>query len=116
MFLAVSPSHTSRKSTRRADALDVYVDRSFRVWLLDFGPFAGATDALLFDWEELTAPAPAADGGEPELRLVESPGDMRPAELMGYRLPKDVLNMTLTDQQNVAAYAAAQARAQQEQQ
>jgi hypothetical protein len=33
---------------RCSDIFDVYVDKAFRVWLLDFGPFSFVTDSLLF--------------------------------------------------------------------
>jgi hypothetical protein len=35
-------------SLSAADIFDVYVDKAFRVWLLDFGPFSFVTDSLLF--------------------------------------------------------------------
>ncbi len=41
---------------------------------MDFNPFGGLTQPLLFDWPELCAPeaAPEAAHGGPELRLVGS--------------------------------------------
>ncbi len=40
------------------------------MFLVDFNPFGGLTQPLLFEWPELCAPD-AAHGG-PELRLVAS--------------------------------------------
>jgi len=34
-------------------AMDVYIDKKDRVWIVDFNPFGLPTIALLFEWEEL---------------------------------------------------------------
>ena len=34
---------------------DVYIDKKQKVWLVDMNTFGGATDALLFSWDELAA-------------------------------------------------------------
>ena len=100
----------------RADVFDVYVDRKDRVWLLDFAPFGGDTQPLLFHWEELadfdSAALEAAvaglaeclDGARPPptpptadaqpcipFRTVTSEA-MRCGPLTHHRYPDDLLN------------------------
>jgi hypothetical protein len=63
--------HPARLAPRAAHAL--LLTRAAgapQVFLVDFNPFGGLTQPLLFDWPELLAPD-AAQGG-PELRLVAS--------------------------------------------
>jgi hypothetical protein len=44
---------------RAADTFDVYLTPHFaRAVLVDFNPFSPTTDALLFDWAELTSGRP----------------------------------------------------------
>ena len=44
-------------------SFDTYLDREGRVWLIDFNPWSGRTDPLLFGWEELIR---MAGGGDPD--------------------------------------------------
>ena len=82
--------------------LDVYVDTKGKVWLVDFNPFIETTDSLLFSWDELHRLKDA----ENELkeihctervknvscRVLESQNAMKPAQYMGYGLPKDLID------------------------
>jgi hypothetical protein len=65
--------------------LEVYVDKSDRVWVIDFNPFGLPTCPLLFEWNELLSPLPPPppspqrssseeeeEGWEWEFRVVES--------------------------------------------
>lgn len=67
-----------RGSTEMASyAVDVYVDKQRKIWIIDFNPFGEPTCALLFEWSELwTAPASAAasagDDGRENAALVYS--------------------------------------------
>ena len=85
---------------------DVYVDKKRRVWLLDLNVWASRTDALLFDWPELTqmataAAAAAADSSAtsnnlldlPIVRVVETDKQVRPDPLASYKAPIDTLHV-----------------------
>lgn len=103
------------------------MDQQTQVWLIDFGPFGGATDPLLYSWEELAAlgaadarDAPETEakvspadvdlscGAELELRIVTERTSVRPAVNMVYRMPKDLFD--LSSQQGIEQFAAAAAR------
>lgn len=52
---------------------DVYVPSPYtKAWLIDINPFAGKTDTLLFDWEEIIAFNPFDESFQTEFRLVDS--------------------------------------------
>lgn len=63
------------------DALDVYLDRKDRTWIIDFNPFGHPTNPLLFEWDELTT-TPGPQGGSlvDSFRLVESEEEVLPNE------------------------------------
>ena len=95
----------------RRYVVDVYLDVRGRVWIIDFNVWGGRTDALLFDWDELTALGARArdarmrttggigdgDGDGvpiPEMRVVRK--DMKSMTydpLSSYRGPTDVVNL-----------------------
>jgi hypothetical protein len=91
---------------------DVYVDRKHKVWLVDFNVWGPTTDALLFDWEELTtlqeeeemaeldhnddAESAAADV---EFRVVSHPLHVQAHPLSSYKAPVDVLDLAGDSQQ-----------------
>jgi hypothetical protein len=69
---------------------DVYVSSTQKVWLLDFNPWNPNTEALMFDWEELTQPA--WEGLS--FRIVESQAAIRPTLAMTNRLPADLVDVS----------------------
>jgi hypothetical protein len=99
--------------------LDVYMDSKRRVWIVDFNPWSSKTDALLWTWPELKQlssehpldadddtccfesdpnPNPNKDKTRiqnlppfPEIRIVETPRQIRPDPLASYRAPVDTL-------------------------
>ena len=78
---------------------DVYVDRSDRVWLVDFNVWSIQTDALLYTWEELVdmqIPLLVGDDddeGFPEIRVVETALEVRHDPLASYRAPMDTVTL-----------------------
>mmetsp|Transcript_3511 Transcript_3511/g.4844 ORF Transcript_3511/g.4844 Transcript_3511/m.4844 type:complete len:139 (+) Transcript_3511:738-1154(+) len=86
------------------DALDLYIDRKQRVWIIDFNPFGDPTNALLFEWSELIAlsnnelkrvddeAGEGSDEGELDefFRVVASDQDTLPDASGSYRGPIDV--------------------------
>ncbi|KAL5517345.1 hypothetical protein EMCRGX_G002879 [Ephydatia muelleri] len=75
--------------------VDVFRTDEGAVRLMDFNPFCPMTDPLLFTWEELAR----LDTELPVVRVVESPGVMRPSDLYQCRLPKVVLQTPLNTKQ-----------------
>ena len=57
-------SRLSDTAVDATDTFDVYVDRKYRVWLVDFGAYGGDTSPLLFTWEELGCECGAASGSK----------------------------------------------------
>ena len=86
---------------------DVYIDKSDRVWLLDFNVWSIQTDALLYTWEELVdMELPLNDSDEwPELRVVETALEVRQDPLASYRAPMDTVELAASSQQPGAAMA-----------
>jgi D123 len=86
---------------------DVYVDRSDRVWLVDFNVWNVQTDALMYTWEELVdMPVPLLVGEEsddswPELRIVETPLEVRQDPLSSYRAPMDTVTLASNNNNNL---------------
>lgn len=72
---------------------DIYIDKSERVWLLDFNVWSVQTDALLFEWEELVELELPVDTELPELRLVETALEVRQDPLSSYRAPVDTVEL-----------------------
>lgn len=78
--------------------LDVYVDKSQRVWIVDFNPYGDPTETLLFTYEELdqlaadTANIEPEEGGHPGLadfRIVESQSEVLHSAIGRSRGPVD---------------------------
>lgn len=84
--------------------MDCYVDKSGRVWLLDFSPWGpdAGTESLLFRWEEFDTSADdahsSADDEWPvtadgvQLRWVRDAGVRPPAHLI-HKFPTDLLRL-----------------------
>ena len=70
--------------------MDVYLDKQHRVWLVDFNVWASSTDALLFEWSELTTLDLEED---PYVRIVETPREVRQDPLSSYRAPIDTVDL-----------------------
>jgi len=117
---------------------DIYIDKSDRVWLLDFNVWSLQTDALLYSWDELVhmeipesylprrtddeiqhqeeegdMSSGSDDNSEdedewPEFRIVENALEVLQDPLASYRAPVDTVAL--------AASAAAQQQQQQQQQ
>jgi hypothetical protein len=97
-----------------ADAMDVYVDKKDRVWLLDFSVFGGTTAALLFEWEEIAQLGKGGSAVKPSEEEVDATAEVqsftvpvgactvvcrmqarhgvRPMPLMHHALPDDFFN------------------------
>ena len=91
--------------------MDVYVDRSFRVWLLDINPWADSTKPLMFEWAELTnSPSSSSSFSfsftptfssysspslkkETEIRIVESQRNIQTVDTMLNRVPLDLFDV-----------------------
>jgi hypothetical protein len=72
------------------DVLDVYVDRDYRVWLIDINPFGTVTDGLMFSWEELVQDSEE----EFEFRVIDCQIAVQPKSTLVYRLPKDIIDLS----------------------
>jgi hypothetical protein len=75
--------------------LDVYADAAGRVWIVDFNPWGGPTDSLLFAWEELEALASGPQASEHErldwpFRVVDELAGVSFRKSALHRLPVDV--------------------------
>lgn len=90
---------------------DVYVDKSDRVWLVDFNVWNVQTDALMYTWEELVdMKVPLLVGEEleswPELRIVETALEVRHDPLSSYRAPMDTVTLASNNPQQGSDSAA----------
>ena len=77
-------------------AMDVYVDRLERVWIVDFNVWGDRTDSLLFDWEYLrkwSTEAETEERKEAEIRVVETDRQVLPDSLNNYRAPVDTVHL-----------------------
>ena len=74
------------------DIFDVYINSTtYRVWLIDFNPFAPSTDPLLFTWPELL------EMKEFEFRIVNSQEDVRERGHVRFehnRLPREIIDIS----------------------
>eukprot|EP00941_MAST-03F_sp_MAST-3F-sp1_P004264 g4264.t1 len=68
--------------------MDVYLDRHWKVHLIDFGVWGKITDPVLFTWEELVA----ASCDSLEFRVNEKRTAMAPSNDVFYGYPKDMLD------------------------
>lgn len=69
---------------------DAYIDKSEKVWLIDFNVWGQRTDPLLFTWKELVD---IDTDALPEIRIVESAKEVRANPLSSYRAPIDTVEM-----------------------
>ncbi|CAB9508492.1 division cycle protein 123 homolog [Seminavis robusta] len=96
----MSFAHRFANNQRANYVFDVYVDKSDRVWLVDFNVWSIQTEALLFSWEELIdLPVPLLlvdDDSFPELRVVETALEVRHDPLSSYRAPMDTVTLAST--------------------
>jgi hypothetical protein len=60
---------------------DVFVDRNWRVWIIDFAPWGAPTDPVLFTWEELEgANWMSSAHARAQLRCISSDSAIRPSQ------------------------------------
>lgn len=105
---AIVNFHTEAIGNRFPDTnyvMDVYIDKNWRVWLIDFNVWAERTNSLLFSWEEpalsgafppLAPNSPsssAADATSGILRLADQQ-TIRADPLNVYRAPVDMYSFT----------------------
>eukprot|EP01083_Nonionella_stella_P000425 1223_1 len=76
--------------------LDIYLDKSDRIWIVDFNPFCPVTDGLLFDWEDLTkSRQPRTESRSlPEFRVLTSRPPVKPSEKSSFGVPEDILEIS----------------------
>lgn len=100
---------------------DCYIDKSDRVWLLDFNVWAERTDGLLFEWEEindLSEDQLCSETNEeakdkdalieinnknPEMRIVLSENEVHYDPLSSYKAPIDTVDLA-GDKQGVNSF------------
>lgn len=75
--------------------MDVYIDKSGRLWIIDFNPFCKNTDPLLFSWDELLS----ANAQDFQFRIVESDSSVRLNPNTIHRLPQELINLSSTEVQ-----------------
>lgn len=89
--------------------LDVFVDRTWRVWILDVAPWGDPTDALLFTWSELEAAEWIDNGdGRAQMRCVGTSSVVRPAQTMYDALPVELRDANSSDALAAAAQRLAE--------
>jgi len=93
----ISRFHYDKVAHRFPDpnfVMDIYIDKNWRVWIIDFNVFAECTDSLLFSWDEPLLSSAIGEGVAPpsdaELRLVDSEVGVRTDPLSEYRAPIDM--------------------------
>ena len=84
---------------------DVYVDRKFRVWLLDFNPFCSSTHPSLFDWSELLlspslCSSSSSQKEKTQMKIVTSQSNIKTTDAMLNRVPHDVYDVSNADSIN----------------
>eukprot|EP00898_Chlorokybus_atmophyticus_P002566 jgi/Chlat1/330/Chrsp1S03188 len=99
-------SHIAGRFQLESYTFDVYLTSTHRVRLVDFNPFGGTTNPLLFSWEELQAirhdideideDGDDDDDDVVELRLVDEDGGgiSRMGSRMAYGVPIDLVDNT----------------------
>lgn len=106
--------HQFANNQRSNYVFDVYIDKSDRVWLLDFNVWSIQTDALLYTWEELVdieipvllnEEADENNNDWLELRVVETALEVRQDPLASYRAPMDTVQLASSSQQQHSADA-----------
>lgn len=70
--------------------MDVYIDRSSRVWILDFAAWGEDTDALLFEWEELDHAPWMESQNRAQFRCAYRHAAIRPSPRMYDGLPLEL--------------------------
>lgn len=76
----------------RSYVMDVYIDRSERVWIIDFAAWGSGTDALLFEWEELEHAPWMESQNRAQFRCACRHGAIRPSPRMYDGLPMELRN------------------------
>lgn len=71
--------------------LDVYLDKSKRLWILDLATFNTSTDSLLFSWEESVLSSAHSDGCI--IRVVELESETIPSKNGSSRGPIDTVDI-----------------------
>lgn len=89
---------------------DAYIDRSSRVWVLDFSAWGGNTDALLFEWEELDHAPWMESQNRAQFRCAYRQAAIRPSTRMYDGLP-----LELRDPDSITSLADAAQRLTREQ-
>lgn len=84
--------------------MDVYLDRSDRVWIVDMNPFSDTSLPLLFSWDELREYALTSTAISPLLRVIESPVAVQPRHDLIHRLPTDIVDLSTAE--GIASFAA----------
>lgn len=81
---------------------DVYLKSSQVIKLVDFNPFGGVTDPLLFTWDELSSiePDEQAESAETMFRFVTNATGVQPSPFLSSRVPRESLSMTSADDIN----------------
>lgn len=91
---ATAAAAATQDSTNKNYVFDAYIDKKERVWLLDFNVWGRQTDALLWEWSELTELVIATDTDihQPDIRVVETDRQVRQDPLASYRAPIDTVH------------------------
>ena len=69
-------------------AMDVYIDKKNKVWVVNLSPFNEAMNSALFSIEELRSLAEVQQ--DPVMRVVEEEAATLPSEQMFYQIPLDM--------------------------
>ena len=86
-----------------ADVMDIYIDKSKRVWIIDFNIFGHPTNSLLFTWEELTQSISKSENIDSDvnissiLRVVESSVDTLSSDTGMSRGPVETTELAFRD-------------------
>lgn len=116
-FFVNTIQHTFAKGKIQNYVFDVYIDKSERVWLIDFNVWGERTDSLLFKWDEIMQCSSsnineANDSGRsddliggdnddivdveninPEIRVVMNANEVLTDPLSSYRAPIDTVDL-----------------------
>lgn len=72
--------------------LDVYIDRSARIWIIDFAPWGDPTLSLLFEWEELEQALWMDSQNRAQFRCAYRHAAIRPSRRMFDGIPLELRN------------------------
>jgi hypothetical protein len=93
----IQPFVLSLVDTSRADnyVYDVFVDRSWRVWIVDFAAWGAPTDSLLYEWSELEEhPWMSGPSSRAQLRCISAESAIRPSQTMYDGVPIELRSAT----------------------